>query len=291
MQLNIGPAELRIEGLERTDFPENAIKFAAEVETDKATPAAISLDYRFCFVDTLPDAADGWTVVMGKPEITVWRKGKLERRSIGVLGAQQRYVVYEEMENGGIGIFFLKNMRIELAYDTVFLSCLSLERHLAPLGCYILHCSYLDYKGEAILFSGPSGIGKSTHSNLWVKNIEGCKILNGDRGLLVPRADGSGYDVCGWPVCGTSGICFNERRPVRAIIFIEQAAENRLLPDSVPRHFKSLIAQLTVNWWNREASDKALDAVNDILSKVTVHTYAANIEDDAPQTLRRCLYE
>lgn len=158
-------------------------------------------------------------------------------------------------------------------------------------GCYILHCSCLDCRGEAILFSGPSGIGKSTHSSLWVKNIEGCKVLNGDRGLLVPRADGSGYDVCGWPVCGTSGICLNERRPVRAIIFMEQAAENSLLQDSVPRHFKSLAMQLTVNWWNRKASEKALDAVNDILSKVIVHTYAANMEDDAPQTLLRCLYD
>ena len=291
MQLNIGPAELRIEGLERTDFPENAIKFAAGDGTCKAIPVVTRLDYRFFFVDALPDADNGWTVVAEKPDITVWRKGELERRSIGVQGGQQRYVVYEEMGNGGIGISFLKNLRAGLAHDTVFMSCLSLERHLAMHGCYILHCSCLDCRGEAILFSGPSGIGKSTHSSLWVKNIEGCKVLNGDRGLLVPRADGSGYDVCGWPVCGTSGICLNERRPVRAIIFMEQAAENSLLQDSVPRHFKSLAMQLTVNWWNRKASEKALDAVNDILSKVIVHTYAANMEDDAPQTLLRCLYD
>lgn len=286
MLLHIGPLWMEIDGLTIADVPENARKFInQEAET------APCLCYYFHMVDVLPKADEAWEIIISRPEITVWQQSHRERRNIGTQAPFDHYVVYEERDFGQIDIYFLKEMRRNMINDTVFLSCLSLERHLAPLGCYILHCSYLDYKGEAILFSGPSGIGKSTHSNLWVKNIEGCKILNGDRGLLVPRADGSGYDVCGWPVCGTSGICFNERRPVRAIIFIEQAAENRLLPDSVPRHFKSLIAQLTVNWWNREASDKALDAVNDILSKVTVHTYAANIEDDAPQTLRRCLYE
>ena len=39
------------------------------------------------------------------------------------------------------------------------------------------------YKGKAIAFSGPSGVGKSTQAEIWKQCFQ-ADILNGDRALL-----------------------------------------------------------------------------------------------------------
>ena len=81
----------------------------------------------------------------------------------------------------------------------------------------ILHSSYLDVNGQALLFSGPSGIGKSTQADLWVRH-RGAAILNGDKSLLIREPDG--WYAHGWPICGSSGICRNESRRIRAIVML-----------------------------------------------------------------------
>lgn len=54
----------------------------------------------------------------------------------------------------------------------------------------VLHCSVLKVKSGVILFSGPSGIGKSTQAGLWTKYRK-ARVINGDRTLLKKRmADG-----------------------------------------------------------------------------------------------------
>ena len=44
----------------------------------------------------------------------------------------------------------------------------------------VLHCSVLKVKSGVILFSGPSGIGKSTQAGLWTKYRK-ARVINGDR--------------------------------------------------------------------------------------------------------------
>ena len=45
---------------------------------------------------------------------------------------------------------------------------MGLEHLLATQRAVILHSAYIDYKGKAILFSAPSGTGKSTQAELWM---------------------------------------------------------------------------------------------------------------------------
>ena len=57
----------------------------------------------------------------------------------------------------------------ELHIDPVFTSLLALERRLVKKDSMVLHCAYVEYKGEAVLFSAPSETGKTTQANLWEK--------------------------------------------------------------------------------------------------------------------------
>ena len=83
---------------------------------------------------------------------------------------------------------------------------------------------YRDAHGEGILFSGPSGIGKSTQAALW-ERFAGARTINGDRGLVCPAA----RTVSGIFYAGTSGICQNVTAPLRAVVLLGQAAENRVV--------------------------------------------------------------
>ena len=48
----------------------------------------------------------------------------------------------------------------------------------------ILHSSFISRQGEGILFTAPSGTGKSTQADLWKRHEEGVTIINGDRSIL-----------------------------------------------------------------------------------------------------------
>lgn len=64
----------------------------------------------------------------------------------------------------------------------MFWSLLSLEKDLIKKKSTIFDCLYINYKNHAILFSGSSGMRKSTQADLW-KNNRNVSIINGDRYL------------------------------------------------------------------------------------------------------------
>ena len=90
-------------------------------------------------------------------------------------------------------------------------------------GLYFIHSASLCYRGEAWLFSGSSGTGKSTHTNLWKKHF-GTEVLNGDLNMVGEK---NGLPVVyGQPWCGTSGICTPDAYPLGGIVFLKQSSEN-----------------------------------------------------------------
>ncbi len=89
----------------------------------------------------------------------------------------------------------------------------------------LLHGAYISFQNQGILFTGPSGIGKTTQAQLWHR-IYGSESINEDRCVVVPSA--SGAQICGVPVAGSSPVCKNVTLPLRAIVVLSQGAEDRL---------------------------------------------------------------
>lgn len=70
-------------------------------------------------------------------------------------------------------------------------------------GLFAIHSASVLYQGKAWLFSGHSGMGKSTHTALWHELFD-TPYLNGDLNLLGLHKDH--IIAYGIPWCGTSGI-------------------------------------------------------------------------------------
>ena len=90
-----------------------------------------------------------------------------------------------------------------------------------------LHSSAVVVDNKAYLFSGPSGMGKSTHTQLWQTVFgEKAQIINDDKPVL-RRLDGKWY-AYGTPWCGKDGINLNQKVPLAGICFLQQASDNKI---------------------------------------------------------------
>lgn len=87
--------------------------------------------------------------------------------------------------------------------------------------CIAIHASAIAYQNQAILFSAPSGTGKSTHANLWEKHLDEISFINDDKPLI--QMKDNQMIVIGTPWSGKTVRNENLNLPIKAIVFIEQS--------------------------------------------------------------------
>lgn len=168
--------------------------------------------------------------------------------------------------------------------EFVVFESLDLPDLLLKKGIAILHCSYIEVDGEAILFAGDKQVGKSTQAALW-QNYKGAQVRNGDRAGVFVR-DGRVY-ACGVPYCGTSGICHNVVLPVRAIVGLSRGTENVISGISILESVLFLLNKIAYNYWDRAASDTAFSIIENICKSVDFITYSCRKDESAVD----CLYD
>lgn len=276
IRLTIGNLHIQLEGIDRAHLPANTLLFESTFE---------EADLYYTFHTDQQPRLPNTPPIYRKPDILVFRQpSRLESRLLILPDRQAAYAYLEETDSQHTEIYFNPAYTSLLNTDTIFHSMLALEKHLVLRNSFVFHCSYLDFEGKAILFSGPSGIGKTTHTNLWCQYLpDRAKVLNGDKCLL--SREGNTFYANGWPICGSSGICYNERREVRAIVLLQQAPENRLIEEKKILTFRRVLEQLTVNYWNREFTEAAMTFADSLVSTLPCFTYGCNISREAVDIL------
>ncbi len=147
-------------------------------------------------------------------------------------------------------------------------------------GGVLFHSSFIKVCGKAILFTAPSGVGKSTQAQLWCE-YENAELINGDRSVLYPGR------ACGVPYCGSSGVSKNADLPICAIVYLSQAPA-----DSVKRlygvsAFRKIWEGCSVNMWNKNDVEKAVKTVSDIVSDIPVYHLSCTKQRSAVDILKR----
>lgn len=136
----------------------------------------------------------------------------------------------------------------------------------AERGMLVLHSAYIvTHAGGAILFSGPSGVGKSTQAALW-ERCAGARVVNGDRALVdvgKKTANGIFYS-------GTSGISENVTAPIRAIVLLGQGSENRVFVPSPQAAFAGVLSQCAYYEWDASSAENMTACVARLVSDVPV---------------------
>ena len=131
----------------------------------------------------------------------------------------------------------------------------------------LLHASFVDYSGEGILFTGPSGVGKTTQARLWGKYLDAL-IVNGDK-VFVRNTD-NGIFAYGSPWKGSSEYCLDSKAPLKAIVILRQAKYNKISKlDSVAA--ESLMPHAFFPYWDEKCLSRSLETFDKLVRNVPVY--------------------
>ncbi len=145
---------------------------------------------------------------------------------------------------------------------------LGLPEFLAEYHALLLHASVIRQENRGILFTAPSGTGKSTQAALW-ENYHQAEVLNGDRALI--RKQDTDYRVYGSPYAGSSYIYKEESAPLSAIIVLRQAKKNCLTQLSGKNAFLHLSSQLLLCRELPTVMNRQLDDLLNLMEQVPVY--------------------
>lgn len=208
----------------------------------------------------------------------------------------KEYRYYQNFFTGEIRELFIdngreKNLQILSENNECVLSeldlinCLAFEKSMSENGRFILHSSFIETERGAVLFTAPSGTGKSTQADLW-KRYRGIEIINGDRSGI--WKENGIWMAGGVPWCGTSGIMKNKIVPLRAIVILKQGRENEIqnvmrFPTKVGR----ILEQITVNPWNQEMLLAAQIFCMSLCKEIPVIVLSCRPDKEAVEVLER----
>lgn len=145
-----------------------------------------------------------------------------------------------------------------------------------------LHASCVKSGYGSILFTGPSGIGKSTQANLWCQTHDAYEI-NGDRPVL-SKSD-SCWIAWGSPYAGSSRVHLNESCPIKAIVVLKQAESCQIRKLNLSEAFRAIWSGLTVYSWDKNFVEKASDLTIQLIQQVVVYELCCTPDERAVECL------
>ena len=157
----------------------------------------------------------------------------------------------------------------------------SICNQMPSFGRMLLHCSVIEYEGNAYAFLGKSGTGKSTHTKLWMKHLDGVSIVNGDKPILA-YADGV-FTAYGTPWMGKEGWGTNTQAPIKALCFLEQAKVNAIRKLPLAEITSRLFMQILIPQEEQNAV-LTLELADKLVREVPAYLLQCDISKEAVQT-------
>lgn len=153
-------------------------------------------------------------------------------------------------------------------------------RRLPKLNRMLLHSAILEYENEGYAFLGRSGTGKSTHTGLWLKHINGSKIVNGDKPILEYK-DGE-FIAYGTPWMGKEGLGYNTGVPLKGLCFLEQAKENSVVKLTPAEAASRIFLQILFPQDEANAA-LTLELTDKLVSEIPCYLLKCDISEEAVQ--------
>lgn len=242
-------------------------------------------DYRYelRFCRSLPLPPPGAALI--RTHDTVAAPGGDGSTVIVHLTGGEPFAVTWEQENSAV-IYLPESSRGKPWHAYFLPDLLHLERPLLQKDCFVLHAAYVALADSAVLFTAPSGGGKSTQAGMWAA-LFGARIVNGDKAAVGVQA--GIWSAHGLPVSGSSADCRNESHPVRAIVILEKAGENSLSRLDLAG-FRRVFSQTVLNQWDSGFCEKAMDLVARACQEIPVYLFRCTKTPDAAAVLFRALF-
>lgn len=156
---------------------------------------------------------------------------------------------------------------------------------ILPHGAISVHASVVVNDGKGFLFMGKSGTGKSTHSALWLKHIEGSWLLNDDNPIV--RVTGEDVVVYGSPWSGKTHCYRNESAPVAGIVRLKQAPRNRFRVCEDIAAFSAVLPGCSVLRQDMRLHEALCETLAELTERTLVGEFECLPDREAAEVCRR----
>ena len=157
----------------------------------------------------------------------------------------------------------------------------------ASHSCLLMHASVTMYQDKGYLFLGKSGTGKSTHSNLWLKNFKGAELLNDDSPAL--RIVQGCALVYGTPWSGKTPCYKNRHVPIGGVVMLVQQLYNRIEQRRVIDNFACLLSSCASMVWDRRIYDAICQNLSKIIETVPIYFMNCLPNDEAARICKETI--
>ena len=169
-------------------------------------------------------------------------------------------------------------------YPDSYLETLAVYRKIVTkmldFDTFLMHGAVIAVGDKAWLFTAPSGTGKTTHINLWLNNIPGSYVVNGDKPLI---HIGDECTVYGTPWAGKEGMNRNTGVKLCGIVVLNRGAENHI--EKVPMtQILPVLIQQSYRPKERVELEKTLSLLSRMGKKISMYQLYCNMNPDAALT-------
>ena len=156
-------------------------------------------------------------------------------------------------------------------------------KNLLHFSGFQLHASAVELAGRAYLFSGPCGIGKSTHAERWIR-LFGAIPLNDDK-PAIRRLD-TLWMAYGTPWSGKRDLSRPVGVPMGTLVFLRRGEENQMERLTAGKALPLFLSQTprTLLW---EGMERLLTLADQFLREIPVWRLTCRNEDEAAYLARK----
>lgn len=159
--------------------------------------------------------------------------------------------------------------------------------HLSVRQTIEMHASLVDRSNKGLMFLGPSGIGKTTQAELWMKYRD-AEIINGD--MVFVKQEEDCFLGCGSPWHGSSPYCLNRQVPLAAMIVLKQSSENSIRRLSEFEMVSVVMNSVFFPTWYKEGHEAACKTLDGLLKQVPVYELSCRPDEEAVQLTEEAVF-
>lgn len=166
-------------------------------------------------------------------------------------------------------------------------------------GFFAIHSASILYRDQVWLFSGYSGMGKSTHTNLWKEQF-GTKIINGDLNLIgwsngeqtnigqsVDKPGSKGHPIVyGMPWCGTSGIASIKSYPLGGIVLLGRSDNDHFESLTNDQKIVRVMQRMISPVWTEDMLEANLECAAKLAKEVPIYYLLCTKEPSAAYVMK-----
>lgn len=151
-----------------------------------------------------------------------------------------------------------------------------------------LHSACIDAGGEAVAFTGVSGMGKSTRAAAWVE-ANGAEFISGDRPALCISSNG--VTAYGVPWDGKEQIFRSVERPMKAILDVRRSNTDYLRKLTPEQAQRVLVKQMFIPMWDTSSAALAIMNAKRLSKSVPVYRVFCGPDAKNAEIIRSILFE